>query len=131
MSTVNLKRLSKEKEVLRMVQGFNEIIPRNVTAEQLFLLMKTLTLRPDPKIDVDFSKKMSALSIYSHSFRNSVNENMSEDSVYARPDVIFKLDNLNISDEHEEECNVNASQQDVDISVSRGVSCLYISNTNK
>lgn len=114
-----------------MVQRFSKQISRNVSEKQLFSSMKALKLRSDPEIDVDFTKKMSALSIYGHNFRNSVNINISENSVHARPDVIFKLNNLNINDEHEEECNVNISQQDIDINVSRGISCLYTSNINK
>lgn len=129
MFIVKIKRLSKQQKTFRLSRKLKKKLQRGLDLDLQFF-WNTLKIKADPTIDINFTKGMSALSLYSHNFQTSVSENISESSVYFRPDVIFKLSNLNISDKDEEECKASVSQQDKEISISQEISCLRISDIN-
>ncbi|XP_035728928.1 selenocysteine insertion sequence-binding protein 2-like isoform X1 [Vespa mandarinia] len=60
--------------------------------------LNTLKIKSDPEVDVDYVKLMSTLTVYDRDYRNTIVENISEDSVQFRPDLTQKLDELKISD---------------------------------
>ncbi|XP_032665808.1 uncharacterized protein LOC116841675 [Odontomachus brunneus] len=128
MFTVKL-RFSKKK-TFRLDREFKKRLRRNLELGDLHFFWNAVKIKADPKIDVDFTKGMSALSIYGHDYRTPVSENVPESSLYIKPDIISKLNKLNISDKNEEDCNANIPQQDNEINITQGVSCLSISDVN-
>nr|XP_050844593.1 selenocysteine insertion sequence-binding protein 2-like isoform X1 [Vespula vulgaris] len=56
-----------------------------------------LKIKSDPEVDIDYVKLMSTLTVYDRDYRNTIVENISEDSVQFRPDLTQKLDELKIS----------------------------------
>ncbi|XP_031847314.2 uncharacterized protein LOC116433400 isoform X1 [Nomia melanderi] len=56
----------------------------------------TLKITADPEIDADYVKSMCAMTLYSKDYRLRNEENVIENSVYYRPDVIQKINDLHI-----------------------------------
>lgn len=93
--------------------------------------INTLRISTGPDIDMDYIKDMSTLSIYDRNYRNPIQENISEISMYIRPDVMRKLSNLNISDENEANYNANTPQQDIGYDMLQQISYLRIGDINE
>ncbi|XP_076241689.1 uncharacterized protein LOC143183832 [Calliopsis andreniformis] len=55
-----------------------------------------LNITADPEIDVDYAKSVRTMTLYGKDYRNKQEENISEPSVYYRPDIIKKINNLHI-----------------------------------
>lgn len=134
---IKIKRLSRRKklnllgrEIKKHMRWRWERDKMHATLETIATInLNTLRIAADPDIDMDFIRGMSSVSIYDHNYRSPVQENISE--VYIRPDVMCKLDNLDIADENEADCNVNAPQQDIDCDILQQTSYLRIREHNE
>lgn len=93
--------------------------------------INALRISADPDLDMDYIKGMSTLSIYDRNYRNPMQENISEVSMYIRPDVMRKLSNLDISDESEANYNANTPQRDIGYDVLQQISYLRIGDINE
>ncbi|XP_015173326.1 PREDICTED: selenocysteine insertion sequence-binding protein 2-like isoform X2 [Polistes dominula] len=70
----------------------------------------SLKIKSDPKIDIDYVKRMSTLNIYDKDYRHSIGENISEDTVQHRPDLTQKFDQLNISNVQNEHICISPNE---------------------
>lgn len=93
--------------------------------------LNALRITTDPEIYIDCIRGMSTVSIYDRNYRNPIQENISEVSVHIRPDVIRKLNNLDISDENETTCDANPPQQNIECDILQQTSILRISDINE
>lgn len=55
-----------------------------------------LKITADPEVDVDYVKHMCTMTLYGKEYGSRGTENILESSVYHRPDIIEKLNNLRI-----------------------------------
>ena len=55
-----------------------------------------LKITADPEIDVDYNRHMCTMTLYGNDYRASDEGNVPETSVYHRPDIIKKINNLRI-----------------------------------
>lgn len=94
--------------------------------------LNALSITTDPEIYMDFiGRAMSTVSIYDSNYRNPIRENISEVSVHIRPDVIRKLNNLDISDENETTSDANPPQRNIESDILQQTSSLRISDINE
>ncbi|XP_011166018.1 uncharacterized protein LOC105200250 [Solenopsis invicta] len=105
--------------------------PLHSISSEATIYFETLKITADPQVDIDCVRNMSTVSIYDRNYRNPIQENISEDSVHIRPDVTQKLNNLNVDDESEDNCNVNTPQQDIESDILQRTSDLHIRDSSE
>lgn len=131
-----LKRLSKKKRVMERVIRTHFLRRKWERDKKMHAVLEStvnfraLKITADPKIDVDYVRGMSTVSLYGHDYRNRTEENIAESSVHIRPDVTYRLSKLDIN-EDEGDCNVSAPQQDVELDVLQKTSRLLINDNNE
>lgn len=136
---VKIKRLSRRKKMLQLGCEIKKELrwrweqhKMDATLEAIGTInINALRISADPDIDMEYIKGMSTLSIYDRNYRNPIQENISEVSMYIRPDVMRKLNNLDISDENEANYNANTPQQDIEYDMLQQTSYLRISDINE
>lgn len=136
---IKIKRLSRRKKMILLGQEIKKYLRRKWERDKIRSILeaiatvdfKALKITADPEIDIDYVKKISTISIYDHIYRNPVQENISEDSIFVRPDVMHQFRNLGINDENERNCNVNSSHRDAVFDVSQKTFYLHISDNNE
>lgn len=131
---IKIKRLSRRKKILlshevkKYVRWKWKRDKMHTTLEAT-INFNSLKITADPQMDIDFVRSMSTVSIYDRNYRNSIQENIFEDSVHIRFDVTHNLNNLSINDENED--NVNTPQQDIGPDILQKTSFLHISDGNE
>lgn len=132
---VKIKRLSRRKKMILLGEVKKHVRwkwERDMHANlKAAINFETLKITADPQIDIDYVKSMSAVSIYDCDYRTPTQENISEDSVHIRPDIMHKLGDLSINDETEGNCNVNAPQQDIGADILQKTFFLHINDNNE
>ncbi|XP_077271232.1 uncharacterized protein LOC143902318 [Temnothorax americanus] len=134
---IKIKRLSRRKKMILLSREIKKYahskweqdkMHANLEATTNFNMLK---ITADPQMDIDYVRSMSLVSIYDRNYRNPIQENISEDSVYIRFDVMHNLSNLSIDDGSEGTCNVNTPQQDIGSDILQKTSFLHISDSNE
>ncbi|KAM0734512.1 hypothetical protein ACS0PU_011983 [Formica fusca] len=136
---IKIKRLSRRKKLILLGREIEKHIrwrwerdKMQATLEAIATVnLNTLRITANSDIDIDYIKGMSTVSIYDHNYRSPVQENISEVSIHIRPGMIRKLNNLDISDENETDCNANTPQQDIGYDILQQTSYLRISDNNE
>ncbi|KAL0103147.1 hypothetical protein PUN28_017462 [Cardiocondyla obscurior] len=133
---IKIKRLSRKKKMILQSNEVKKYVRWKWERHKMHAILdtamhlNTLKITADPQIDIDFVREMSTVSIYDHDYRTPIQE-MPEDSVYVRSDVMRELNNLNIDHESEDNCNINIPQQDIESDILQKTSILYISDNNE
>ncbi|XP_071557270.1 uncharacterized protein [Temnothorax nylanderi] len=134
---IKIKRLSRRKKKILLSYEIKKYahwkweqdkMHANLEATINFNMLK---ITADPQMDIDYVRSMSLVSIYDRNYRNPIQENISEDSVHIRFDVMHNLSNLSIDDGSEGTCNVNTPQQDIGSDFLQKTSFLHISDSNE
>ncbi|XP_011686855.1 PREDICTED: uncharacterized protein LOC105449366 [Wasmannia auropunctata] len=134
---IKIKRLSRKRKMILLAGEVKKYVRWKWERDKMHAILEapinfdTLKIMADPQVDIDYVRSMSVVSIYDRNYRSPIQENISEDSVHNRPDVMHKLNNLSISDESEGNYNVNAPQQDVGSDILQKTSFLHISDNNE
>nr|KAF7434902.1 hypothetical protein H0235_003093 [Vespula pensylvanica] len=93
--TITLERLNNMK-----IKYEDDINSRKIKQNVInvnSINFNNLKIKSDPEVDIDYVKLMSTLTVYDRDYRNTIVENISEDSVQFRPDLTQKLEGLKIS----------------------------------
>lgn len=134
---IKIKRLSRRKRNILLGREIKKYVQQKWEREKIHSILEAIAtvnfkaLKITGSSEIDHVKKISAISIYGHIYRNPVQENIFEDSIHVRPDVMRQLRNLDISDKNEENCNMNASHRDVVFDVSQKTFYLHINDSNE
>lgn len=132
---IKIKRLSRRKKIILLSHEVKKYVrwkwerDKMHTTLEATINFNTLKITADPQMDMDFVRSMSTVSIYDRNYRSSIQENIFEDSIHIRSDVMHDLNNLSIDDENEG--NVNISQQDIGSDILQKTSFLHISDINE
>lgn len=134
---IKIKRLSRRKKMVLLNREVKKYVrwkwerDKMATILETTINFNTLKITADPQIDIDYIRSMSTVSIYDRNYRIPIEENIFEDSVPIRSDVMHNLNNLNIDDKSEGTCNVNTSQQDIGSDILQKTSFLQINDNNE
>ncbi|KAI4493968.1 hypothetical protein M0802_009344 [Mischocyttarus mexicanus] len=93
--------------------------------------LNSLKIQSDPKVDINYVKHMSTLNVYDTNYRDSVVDNISEDTVQYRPDLTQKLNELRISNVQDKNIFISPYRNSVDTNNLNGLLNLNLSITDK
>lgn len=93
--TIIIERRNNMKMKCQDNDNAKKINENNVNVNSINL--NRLKIQSDPKVDINYVKRMSTLNVYDTNYRHSIAENISEDTVQYCPDLTQKLDELKIS----------------------------------
>lgn len=133
---IKIKRLSRKKKMIlshevKKYERWKWERHKMHTILEATININALKITADLQMDIDYVRSMSMVSLYDHNYRNPRQENISEDSVHIRPDVMHNLSNLSIDDESEGVYDINTPQQDIGSDILQKTSFLHISDNNE
>lgn len=131
---IKIKRLSRKKKMILLNLEVKKYVRWKWDKMHILeatINFNTLKITADPQMDIDYVRSMSTVSIYDHNYRSPIQENIFEDSVNIRFDMMHNLNHLSIADENEDNYNVNTPQQDIGSDILQKTSFLHISDRNE